>query len=170
MNGVHPSGNSPAMQSRLFAAIAVIAALALARPAAAQDTVSRRATISETLRDLELAARRVRHLLTRVREGGEAQRERAICVDQNLSQIHSVLRLALEREAERAQAERRGDRLHADRERALVRRYRDDVRRLETLARLCVDPEPALPSGITQVIVTIEPWVPELNVSSLPRR
>lgn len=156
------------MQYRLLAAIAVLAALALAHPAAAQHTLSRRATISETLRDLELAARRVRHLLTRVREGGEPQR--AMCVDAHLSQIHSVLRLALEREVERSEAERRGDRLHADRERALVRRYRDEIRRLETLARLCVDPSPPLPSGITQVIVTIEPWVPELDVSSLPRR
>lgn len=153
------AASAVAVLSTLVLSLLVVAIGAAAPPASAQDA----RPVSQILRDAERAALRVQHLLASVR--GIEARDRVACVDAQLSQIHSTVRLALQRQQHLTAAERRGETERVARERALVGRLGDDVRRLELQARACIDPEPPLPSGVTQLTVIIEPWVPELDLS-----
>ncbi len=168
MNGERPAKQRRPMPARMFAA-ALAALVFVAIPASAQDRPSSqerpsfaegRAASStvEVLRSMERASLRVARLLDASRD--QVDRERTLCVDARLSELHSALRLAVERAARMQRAASRGDAAMAARERALVTRLGENARAVEAAARACVDPEPALPSGRTQVVVTIDPSVP----------
>lgn len=136
---------------------AVLAGLLLAlapSSAWAQRAESASGAASSVVRNAELSAQRVARLLDEARASREP--ERVMCVDARLSQIHSLLRQALER----AHRVRVADAAHAERERALIGRLADQIRALERDARACVDPE-AAGAERTRVVTTIEPWVPD---------
>jgi hypothetical protein len=115
---------------------------------------------------MERTAARVQRLLGNVRASGD--RVRSVCVDGRLTEIHALLRLALERRQRLHRAVEAGDRIAVEREQALVGKLANDVRRLERQAFACVDPEPSVAAERTRVIATIEPWVPHVDVSELP--
>jgi hypothetical protein len=148
------------------AAIAfAVCSVGVATRADAQDAAPA-SRVSQLVRSVETASARVQRLLSDARASGEV--DRVACVDGRLSEIHSNLRLALERSERFHQAAERGDGIHARRERELVTRLASRVRELERQARECVDPEPMFEAGTTRVVVTVEPWVPEMDVSAIP--
>lgn len=151
----------------LVALFIALAGLVLApRNAAAQDVSRAELAPSEVVRSVELAASRVQRLLGSARGGGVPTR--VMCVDGRLSELHSLLRLALQRSERMHQATRRGERALAERESALVGRLAARARMLERDARACIDPELGTGADRTRVTVTIEPWVPGDEVIELP--
>jgi hypothetical protein len=139
--------------------VASLVALSSRSRASAQERAGvGAARVSQLVRSVETAGERVQRLLASARGGGDPTR--VMCVDARLSEIHSVMRLVLERSERLNEAARRGDRLHADRETSVVARLADRVREIERAAHACVDPEHAVGDRRTRVTVVIEPGVP----------
>ncbi|AKF10484.1 hypothetical protein [Sandaracinus amylolyticus] len=138
------------MLHRSFVLVVFLSLVAL--PAAAQERSS------EVVRTLERSATRIQHLLGETRRAGDVRR--ASCVDEQLSQLTATLRLALERQHRANRHEDRGDRVMAERERALITRLSARGQELEREAQLCVDPD-ALEGNRTRVTVLIDPDVPD---------